>query len=112
MALTKAQKIEVLNNLKELITNAKSVGFTTNTGLTVEEITNLRISLREADATFTLAKKTLIKRAFKEALDIDLDDSLLPGQIALVISNEDAVAGLGKVNTFRKDVKDKIEWAG
>ena len=111
MALTKQQKIEVLNNLKELIKNAKSLGFTSNVWLTVEEITNLRIGLREVDATFTLAKKTLIKKAFKEVLDIELDDSLLPGQIALVISNDDAVAGLGKVNAFRKDVKDKIEWA-
>jgi len=112
MALTKAQKVEVLNNLKELLKNAKSVGFTTNSGLTVEEITNLRKNLREVDATFTLAKKTLIKLAFKDVYDIDLDDSLLPGQIALVISNDDAVAGLGKVNAFRKEVKDKIEWAG
>jgi len=111
MALTKAQKIEVLNNLKELIKNAKSVWFTSNSGLTVEEITNLRIGLREANSTFTLAKKTLIKKAFKEVFDLDIDDSLLPGQIALVISNEDAVAGLGKVNAFRKEVKDKIEWA-
>jgi large subunit ribosomal protein L10 len=78
MALTKAQKIEVLNNLKELIKNAKSIGFTSNTGLTVEEITNLRISLREASSTFTLAKKTLIKKAFKEILKVELDDSLLP----------------------------------
>jgi large subunit ribosomal protein L10 len=111
MALTKAQKIEVLNNLKEIIKEAKSVGFTTNSGLTVEEITNLRIGLREVNATFTLAKKTLIKKAFKEVFDVELDDSLLPGQIALVVSNEDAVAGLGKVNAFRKEIKDKVEWA-
>jgi len=112
MALTKAQKVEVLNNLKDLIKDAKSIGFTTNTGLTVEEITNLRIDLREVNATFTLAKKTLIKLAFKEVFDVEIDDSLLPGQIALVVSNEDAVSGLGKVNAFRKKVEDKIEWAG
>jgi len=110
MALTKAQKVEVLNNLKTLIKEAKSIWFTTNTGLTVEEITNLRIDLREVNAVFTLAKKTLIKLAFKEVYDIELDDSLLPAQIALVISNEDAVSGLGKVNAFRKKVEDKIEW--
>ena len=112
MALTKAQKVEVLNNLKNLIKDAKSIGFTTNTGLTVEEITNLRIDLREVNATFTLAKKTLIKLAFKEVFDVEIDDSLLPNQIALVVSNDDAVSGLGKVNAFRKKVEDKIEWAG
>ena len=112
MALTKAQKSEVLNQLKDLIKNAKSVGFTTNTGLTVEEITNLRVNLREVNATFTLAKKTLIKIAFKEVFDVEINDDLLPNQIALVVSNEDAVSGLGKVNAFKKEVEDKIEWTG
>jgi len=112
MALSKAQKTEVLNKLKDLIKDAKSIGFTTNTGLTVEEITNLRIDLREVNATFTLAKKTLIKLAFKEVFDVEIDDSLLPNQIALVVSNDDAVSWLGKVNAFRKKVEDKIEWAG
>ena len=112
MALTKAQKSEVLNQLKDLIKDAKSIGFTTNTGLTVEEITNLRINLREVNGTFTLAKKTLIKIAFKDVFDIEIDDSLLPNQIALVVSNEDAVSSLGKVNAFKKEVEEKIEWTG
>jgi large subunit ribosomal protein L10 len=112
MALTKGQKTEVLNNLKDLIKDSKSVGFTTNSSLSVEEITNLRISLREVNSTFTLAKKTLIKIAFKEVFDVEIDDSFLPNQIALVVSNEDAVSGLGKVNAFRKKVEDKIEWTG
>jgi len=112
MALTKAQKSEVLNQIKDLIKDAKSVGFTTNTGLTVEEITNLRVSLREVDATFTLAKKTLIKIAFKEVFDVEINDELLPNQIAMVVSTTDAVSGLGKVNAFRKEVEDKIEWTG
>jgi len=113
MALNKAQKTEVLNKLKNLIKDAKSVGFTTNTGLTVEEITNLRISLREVNATFILAKKTLIKIAFKNVYDVELDSSLLPNQIALVLSNDDAIAGLGKVNDFMKKGQpgeNKMEW--
>ncbi len=110
MALTKAQKVEVLNKLKDLIKNAESIGFTSNSGLTVAEITDLRVKLREVNWTFTLAKKTLIKKAFKEVFDVEIDDSLLPGQIALVVSRDDAVSALGKVNEFRKEVKDKIEW--
>ena len=112
MALNKAQKTEVLNKLKNLITDAKSIGFTTNTGLTVEEITNLRSDLREVNSTFTLAKKTLIKLAFKDVYDVEISDDLLPNQIALVVSTEDAVSGLGKVNSFRKKVENKIEWTG
>nr|MDD3720853.1 50S ribosomal protein L10 [Candidatus Gracilibacteria bacterium] len=113
MAVTKAQKVEILNNLKESIKNAKSIAFTTNTGLTVEEITNLRKSLREVNSTFSLAKKTLIKIAFKDVYNVEIDDSILPGQIAVVCSNNDAVSALGKVNAFAKEFKDpKIVWAG
>ncbi len=113
MALTRTKKEEVLAHLKALITDANSVGFTTNIGLTVEDVTALRVQLREVDATFTLSKKTLIKKAFKDVYDVELDDANLPNQIAMVISNEDAVAGLGKVNDFMKKKSpwfEKMEW--
>jgi len=115
MALTRTKKEEVLSNLKTILEEANSVGFTTNSWLTVEEVTNLRVSLREVNAKFVLAKKTLIKIAFKDVYNVELDDSLLPNQIALVLSNEDAVAGLGKVNDFMKKGQpgeEKMEWTG
>ncbi len=113
MAVSKSQKTEILSSLIEKIKNAKSVGFATTTGFTVEEFATLRTSLREVDASYTIAKKTLIKKAVKEALDIDLDLSALPGQIGFVCSNEDPVAGLGKVNDMVKEMKEdeKILWA-
>lgn len=115
MALTKAKKTEVLNNLKTILKEANSVGFTSNTGLTVEEVTALRVNLREVDANFTLAKKTLIKIAFKDVYGVELNDDMLPNQIALVLSNDDAVAGLGKVNDFMKKGQpgeEKMQWTG
>jgi large subunit ribosomal protein L10 len=113
MAVSKSQKTEILNSLIEKFKNAKSIGFASTTGFTVDEFATLRANLREVNATYTIAKKTLIKRAVKEALDIDLDLSTLPGQIGFVCSNEDAVAGLGKVNDMVKEMKDdeKIVWA-
>jgi ribosomal protein L10 len=45
--------------------------------VTVEEFATLRTNLREVNATYNLAKKTLIKKAIKDALDIDLDLSSL-----------------------------------
>ncbi len=113
MAVSKAKKTEILEELKTLLKNSKSVWFTSNSGLSVDDITNLRISLREVDSTITLAKKTLIKIAFKEVYDVDITDDLLPGQIAMVCSNEDAIAGLGKVNEYiKKDEDDKMIWTG
>jgi ribosomal protein L10 len=41
-----------------------------------------------------LVKKTLLKIAFKEVYNVEIDDSILPGQIAVVCSNDDAVSAL------------------
>lgn len=113
MAVSKSKKTDILENIKKSIKEAKSVAFTTNNWLTVDEITNLRKSLREINSTITLAKKTLIKIAFKEVFDVEIDDSILVGQIAIVCSNDDAVWAMWKVNNFMKDFKKdpKIIWA-
>ncbi len=112
MAVSKEQKAAILEELVVKFKEAKSIGFAQTTTVTVAEFGELRTNLREVNATYTLAKKTLIKRALKEALDIDIDLSNLEGQIGAVCSNEDAVAGLGKVNDFVKKSKgEKITWA-
>ena len=94
MAVTKQQKVEILNNLIEIFKNAQSIGFAQTNTLTVKEFSTLRTGLREIGATYNLAKKTLIKKAIKEALNIDIELSTLKGQIGVVCSNEDAIAGL------------------
>ncbi len=112
MAVSKQQKVEILNNLVAKFKEAKSIGFATTNTMTVDEFAELRKWLREVNATYTLAKKTLIKKALKEALDIDIDLSNLEGQIGCVCSNDDAVAWLGKVNDLVKETSgEKITWA-
>ena len=112
MAVSREQKAAILEELVVKFKEAKSIGFATTSTMTVSEFYDLRTSLREVWATYTLAKKTLIKRAIKEALDIDIDLSTLEGQVGAVCSNEDAVAGLGKVNDLVKSTKgEKITWA-
>jgi len=78
MAVTKAKKSEILEELKENFKNAKSISFTSNSGLSVAEMSELRKNLREVNASFTLAKKTLIKIAMKEVHNVELNYDLLP----------------------------------
>ena len=112
MAVTKQQKVDILADLTAKFKEAKSIGFATSDTMTVAEFGDLRNSLREVDATYTLAKKTLMKIALKDALGIEIDLSDLPGQIGAVCSNDDAMAGLGKVNDLVKKPKGaKITWA-
>ena len=112
MAVSKQQKVEILAELTEKFKKAQSIGFAKSTGLSVAEFGELRNSLREIDASYNLAKKTLIVRAVKDALNIDIDLSMLEGQIGIVCSYSDAVAGLGKVNDAVKKYKGKkLDWA-
>ncbi|MDD2908003.1 MAG: 50S ribosomal protein L10 [Candidatus Gracilibacteria bacterium] len=112
MAVTKQQKSEIFNELVSKFKEAKSIGFSSTNKMTVEEFSDLRKSLREVNATYTLAKKTIMVKAIKEALNIDLEIANLEGQIGAICSNEDAVSGLGKVNAFMKEVNGKKGDAG
>jgi ribosomal protein L10 len=47
MAVSKAQKVEILNNLIVKFKEAKSIGFAATTTLTVEDFFGLRKGLRE-----------------------------------------------------------------
>lgn len=112
MAVSKQQKVEILAKLVEQVKNAQSIGFAKTNTVTVAEFDALRADLRNVGATYTLAKKTLIKKAVKEALNIDIEITDLPGQVGMVCSNEDAIAGLSKVNDFVKkhEKKEKMLW--
>lgn len=111
MAVSREQKAAILEELVAKFKEAKSIGFASTNTMTVSEFSELRTNLREVGATYNLAKKTLIRKAIKDALDIEIDLSTLEGQIGVVCSNEDAVAGLGKVNDLVKKTEDKIVWA-
>lgn len=117
MAVTKERKVEIMNDLVAKFKNAKSIWFATTNTVTVEEFAELRKNLREVDATYTLAKKTIIKKALKEATWLDIDLADLPGQIWVVCSNDDPMAWLWRVNSFMKEAnwpkwdKGKLAWS-
>lgn len=115
MAITKVKKQEIVSNLIDIFNNSQSIAFTKNNWLSVEEISKLRKDLREVWASYTLAKKTLIKIAFKEVYWKELTDDLLPEQISVLASREDAVAWLSKLSSYMKGINKKVErisWAG
>jgi large subunit ribosomal protein L10 len=113
MAVTRAQKAYTLEVLKTNFKNAKSISFASGTRMTVAELSELRKRLRTVGATYMLEKKTLMRLALKEVHGVDLSMDMLPGQVAVLCSNSDAVAGMWKLNEFiqekyKKDIK--LEW--
>jgi len=116
MAVTKQKKNEIFSHLIAEIKEAKSIGFAQTSGMSVSDFADLRADLRSVQTSYTLAKKTLIKIAIKEALGIDIDLETLPGQVGMICSKEDAIAGLSKTNAFigkvynKKAQVQKIVW--
>ena len=94
------KKAKTVDEITEKLKNSAGVVFVDYRGLTDEELTSLRKSLRENNADVKVYKNTLTKRAL-DSLNISLDECV-EGPSALVYS-EDAVAPIKVVTNFAKD---------
>jgi large subunit ribosomal protein L10 len=90
-----ATKIERVEELKQQIEGANALLLTEYRGLTVSEITELRRSLREVDASLAVIKNTLMQRAANDAGITELD-GLLSGPSAVAFVNGDDVVVVAK----------------
>jgi ribosomal protein L10 len=78
MAVSRTQKGSILSTIETHLQEGKSIAFTSNQRITVDEITKMKRDLRKENVTFMLAKKTLIRLAFKNVYAVDLDLDTLP----------------------------------
>jgi large subunit ribosomal protein L10 len=109
MALTKAKKSEVLAKAKD-IAKAKAVVFVNFHGLTSAQITELRRTMRSENVGYTVAKKSLVRKAFEEA-GISGTMPETPGELAIAFA-EDLVAPARNVYEFQKKFDKKISIMG
>lgn len=91
MAITKAQKSDILAKVTEALKGAVSVAFVRFNKLTVADTTAMRKSLKGEGVSYFVAKKTLLKRALTEA-GYEGTIPELPGEVAIAWSSEDATA--------------------
>jgi large subunit ribosomal protein L10 len=96
-----ATKIERVAELKKQIEGANALLLTEYRGLTVEEITELRRSLRDVDASLAVIKNTLMQRAANDAGIAELDE-MLAGPSAVAFVNGDVVAVAKKLKDASK----------
>ncbi len=102
MAKSRIQKEETLKVLKEKLAQAKSVVFASFAGLKAKEIEDLRARVRKQGMTYTVAKKTLMEKAFSQAGFQGIDPKSLPGSIGTLLSL-DEVSGAKLLDGFSKD---------
>ncbi|WP_291653450.1 50S ribosomal protein L10 [Clostridium sp.] len=93
--------------IREKLEKAQAIVLADYQGLTVEEDTALRKSLREAGVEYKVYKNNLVTLAAKE-LGIEGLDSYLEGPVSIAFGYEDATAPARVLHTFAKDHK-KLE---
>jgi len=108
--LNKEEKIRVVSELQEKFAKAKGVVFTDYRGLNVEEITELRNSLRSAELEFKVIKNTLAKRA-AEGTSVDAVKDIFSGPVGVAIGYDDPVLLVKKVLAYSKG-NEKLEIKG
>ncbi len=111
MAVTKAQKTEILAELKDKLQKSKSIMFAHYIGMTVADVSELRSNLKKQNAEMKVAKKTLMQLAAKELNMAEPPDELLDGAVACILSYEDPLTGAQVAFKFAKTHK-QVELIG
>ncbi|HGA2947558.1 TPA: 50S ribosomal protein L10 [Streptococcus agalactiae] len=99
-----AKKAEQVELIAEKMKAAASIVVVDSRGLTVEQDTNLRRSLRESDVEFKVIKNSILTRAAEKAVLEDLKE-LFVGPSAVAFSNEDVIAPAKVISDFAKDAE-------
>ena len=102
MALNLEQKKAVVAEVSEVAKNALSAVAAEYRGLTVEELTDLRVKARQGGVYVKVAKNTLVRRAV-EGTEFECLSDELTGPILLAFSMEDPGAAARLVKDYAKE---------
>jgi large subunit ribosomal protein L10 len=100
--VNKEQKAAVVDEIAASLKNTESIFAIDYRGISVSQAAQLRARLREADATFTVVKNRLAKRAAEKAGTDGLDE-LFEGPTALALVKGDPVIVAKAIATFTRE---------
>ncbi|WP_296808261.1 50S ribosomal protein L10 [Thiocapsa sp.] len=107
MALSFAQKEIIVAEVAEVAKGAHSVVGAEYRGLTVEQMTRLRVEARKAGVYVRVVKNTLARRALQDT-DFACMSEGLKGPLVLAFSQEDPGSAARVMEAFAKD-HNKVE---
>ena len=96
------QKEEIVKALAEDLKDAKIILLADYRGITVEDVTKLRNTLRETKSKYRVIKNNVVKRALELNGESGLND-LLEGPTAVITNNEDYLGAAKAIYNFTKD---------
>ncbi|MDD5068533.1 MAG: 50S ribosomal protein L10 [Candidatus Pacebacteria bacterium] len=110
MPITKAKKKEILTKLEKSVKDSQSLVFVNFHGMTVANVTELRKKLTKEGIGYTVAKKTLMRKALETA-GITGELPVLNGEVAIAYG-ADAIAPAREILVFQKKFDKKLSMLG
>ena len=107
MAMTKEQKASEVQVLVERLQNSSTIYLTNYSGLSVDQVTQLRNRFRDAGVEYSVVKNTLLKRAMEEIGGYDEIFDKLAGPTAVAFT-EDPSGPARVITKFLKEMKLEI----
>ena len=107
--MDRSQKADAVAQLNAVFNEVSVVVVTRNLGMTVAQSTDLRLKMRDAGASYKVAKNRLAKLAIDNTDYVGLDD-MLTGPVGLAWSTDPVAAAKAAVE-FAK-TNDKLEIVG
>jgi len=110
MAVSKEKKGEILTKLKKIVKDSAGIVFINFHSLPVSESTKIRKVLRERDIGYTIAKKTLTRKALLEN-NIAGNMPEMPGELGIVYGT-DPLDSAREIYSFQKSLDKKVQIIG
>ncbi len=110
MAISKEKKKGILEKLTSIIKESSSIVFVNFHGLSTNDATVVRKALHAQEVGYTVAKKSLTRKALSEA-KIKGEMPELAGELAVVYS-KDMLAPAREIYFFQKKLDNKVSILG
>lgn len=94
------QKEEEVNSLADKIKDAKLVLLAEYRGINVEDVTNLRATLRKSNSEYKICKNNITRRALEKC---GYTDITVEGPLAVIIGKEDYLEPAKAIYEYTKD---------
>lgn len=102
--MAKQEKVDKVNELKEIFKNSYGLIFTDHSGLRAEDAVVVRDKLVEVNSYLKIIKNTLALIAAKDVFkDVNLEQ-VLKGPTSIVVSGKDMVSTAKVIEDFSKDL--------
>jgi large subunit ribosomal protein L10 len=101
LAITKERKNDLIAQYSEWVSRSKALVLTQYIGMSMKDIDNLRVKVREYGGEFHIIKNTLAKLAFEQA-GLTVPEGQFEGSTAIVFAFTDAPAMVKVVMEFAR----------